>query len=85
MTLSYLVKSTSGCDKRKKIRAKISTTRSCCSYGQPVIVLSDDSILGYISWVLCGYEVISATPKEIEKLNFILDMGFRAGLLKLPA
>ena len=50
-------------------RAKITTNHSASSYGQPIIVLSTGEALDLMSWVCCGYQVISASAQEKEQLN----------------
>lgn len=74
MMLSYLVSPFSGDEKRQTVKAKITTEHSASSYGQPVIVLPDGSALDLMSWVGCGYTVVKATNKEIERLQRILQL-----------
>lgn len=65
MTLSYR-----GLDeKRKRIRATITTDHPASSYGIPVIVLPDGSALDYGSATLLLYQVEKATPKELKLLE----------------
>lgn len=68
MILSYM-DLLSGDDKRKKIKAKITTDHSASSYGQPVIVLESGEALDLMSWVGCGYQVVKATKRELGQLQ----------------
>jgi len=56
-------------NKRKRMNARITTDHSASSYGQPVIVLEDGEALDLMSWVLCGYQVIKASQREMEQLR----------------
>jgi hypothetical protein len=69
MTLSYLINPFSGDNKRRSIKAKITTEHSASSYGQPVIVIEDGDILDLMSWIGCGYQVVKATDNEREQLT----------------
>lgn len=71
MILSYLINPFSGDNKRRRVKAKITTEHSTSSYGQFVIVLEDGEALDLFSWVACGYQVVDATEKEREMLNNI--------------
>jgi hypothetical protein len=53
----------------KKIKARITTEHSASSYGQPVVVLDDGEGLNAESWVLLGYQVVSATKAEAELME----------------
>ena len=64
MQLSYLVSPFENSDKRKIVRASITTEHSASSYGQPVIVLEDGDAIDLMSWVGCGYKVVRASEKE---------------------
>ena len=66
MTLSYHELMS---DKRKKIRAKITTDHPASSYGIPVVVLADGSALDYGSAAILDYQVEKATPRELELLE----------------
>ncbi len=52
-----------------EIEAEITTDHPASSYGQPVIVLPDGEALDPQSWVLMGYQVLSASEDEIEALK----------------
>lgn len=66
MTLSYHELMS---DKRKKIRAKITTDHPASSYNLPVIVLPDGGALDFGSAILLDYQVEKATQKELELLQ----------------
>lgn len=55
----------------KRIKARITTNHSASSYGQPVIVLDDGEALDMMSWVMCGYQVVKASKKELDALASI--------------
>lgn len=57
---------------RHRIEATITTDHSASSYGIPVIVLPDGESLDPSSWVLLGYQVIDATPEELDALRLAL-------------
>lgn len=71
MILSYT--NLLGNGQRHQISATITTDHPASSYGQPVIVLdSDGDALDIQSWILLNYQVISATPGEVELLKRVL-------------
>jgi len=76
MTLSYLINPFSVDNKRRKVKAKITTEHSASSYGQPVIVLEDGGAIDLMSWVGCGYQISKASKKEKEQL---IKMGLITG------
>ena len=53
-----------GGGKRKKITATITTEHPASSYGQPVVVLQDGTLLDCQSWELMGYCLVSCTRAE---------------------
>lgn len=57
---------------RHRIEATITTNHPASSYGIPVIVLPDGESLDPASWVLLGYQVIDATPEELDALRLAL-------------
>lgn len=57
-----------GDGERHNITATITTDHALSSYGQPVILL-DDGPLDMTSWILLGYQVIEATPAEVDLLK----------------
>jgi len=69
MILSYFVEPFNACS-RREVNAHITTEHSC---GQPVIVQEDGEAVDPISWKMCGYRVLEATPLEKEQLA---RMGF---------
>ena len=68
MTLSYLADPLTGSDKRRTVKARITTEHSMSSYGQPGIVLEDGEVIDLMSWGVCGYQVVKATDEEREQL-----------------
>lgn len=72
MILSYLVEPFNACS-RRTVNAQIATEHSMNSYGQPAIVQEDGAAVDLMSWKLCGYKVVEATPLEKEQLA---RMGF---------
>ncbi len=52
-----------------KIDAEVTTDHPASHYGQPVIVLPDGGALDLQSWMLLGYQVMSATSDEVEDLK----------------
>ncbi len=54
---------------RSTIKATITTDHPASSYGMPVIVLEDGGVLDYASAALLQYEVVKASPKELELLR----------------
>lgn len=65
-----------GEEKRRRMKARITTEHSASSYGQPVIVLeSDGEALDLISWVSLGYRVVRASRRERDALS-------RTGLIR---
>ena len=54
---------------RSTIKATITTDHPASSYGMPVIVLEDGEALDYASAALLQYEVVKASPKELELLR----------------
>jgi hypothetical protein len=67
MILSYV--DLLGDGERHEIAAAITTDHALSSYSQPVILLDDGAPLDMTSWVLLGYQVVEATPQEIELLK----------------
>lgn len=58
---------------RHQINATITTDHAASSYGQPVIVLeSDGEALDITSWILLNYQIVEATPEEMELLKRVL-------------
>ena len=56
--------------KVQRVSAEI-TTRHSSSYGQPVLVLSEGEVVDKNSWVVLGYQIVSATTKERYRLKKI--------------
>jgi hypothetical protein len=82
MKLSYM--DILGDRERHEVNAIVTTDHSASSYGQPVIVLeSDGEALDITSWILLNYQIVEATPKEIELLKrvLIVDPRFAAAAL----
>lgn len=82
MKLSYVDVLGDGC--RHTISAEVTTDHAASSYGQPVIVLeSDGEALDLTSWVLLNYQVVEATPEEMDLLKrvLIVDPRFAAAEL----
>lgn len=83
MRLSYM--DILGDQQRHEATAKVTTDHPASSYGQPVIVLleSDGEALDLTSWVLLNYQIIEATPDELEMLKrvLIVDPRFAAAAL----
>ena len=67
MELSYM--DILGDGERHNIKATITTEHPNSSYGQPVILLEDGKPLNAESWVLMAYQVVKATPEELEMLK----------------
>lgn len=72
MILSYV--DILGDGERHNIKAKITTEHPNSSYGQPVLLLGDGKPLNaeswiLISWILMAYQVVKATPDELEMLK----------------
>lgn len=72
MKLSYL--DLLGDGKRHTIAATITTDHPLSSYGQPVILLDDGNPLDVASFVMLGYQVIEATPNEVELLKNVYSL-----------
>lgn len=51
------------------ITARITTDHPASHYGIPVVVLPDGEALDYASAAMLSYEVIKASPKEMELLQ----------------
>lgn len=51
------------------ITARITTDHLASHYGVPVVVLPDGEALDYASAALLQYEVVKASPKELELLR----------------
>lgn len=82
MKLSYV--DVLGDGERHEVAATITTNHSASSYGQPVIVLeSDGEALDITSWILLNYQIVEATPEELELLKrvLIVDPRFAAASL----
>jgi hypothetical protein len=82
MKLSYM--DILGDKKRHTVTARITTNHPDSSYGQPIIVLdSDNKALDITSWVLLNYQIVDATPEEMElrKRVLIVDPQFAAAAL----
>lgn len=82
MILSYV--DLLGDGQRRTVSATVTADHPDSSYGQPVIVLdSDNKALDITSWVLLGYQIVSATPEEFELLKrvLIVDPRFAAAAL----
>jgi len=71
MKLSYLPL---GSKKFKTCKAKVTCEHSASSYNIPVVVLEDGDVIDKMTWILCRYKVIDATPEERKALQ-------RAGFL----
>lgn len=93
MKLSYV--DVLGDGERHEVAAQVTTNHSASSYGQPVIVLeSDGEALDITSWILLNYQIVEATPEELELMKrvLILDpqitaayLGRKGGLSKSDA
>lgn len=70
MKLSYM--DVLGDQKRHEINATVTTDHPASSYGQPVIVLEDGDALDMPSWILLNYQIVEATPEEMELLKRVL-------------
>jgi len=71
MKLSYM--DILGDQKRHTVTAKITIDHPDSSYGQPIIVLdSDNKALDITSWILLNYQIVEATPEELELLKRVL-------------
>jgi len=68
MILSCKTYPLSHSNKRKKVKAEITTDPSKSSHGKPVIVLEDGYVLDATDWVVCDYLVINATEEEFKQL-----------------
>ena len=82
MKLSYM--DILGDQKRHTVTAQITTDHPDSSYGQPIIVLdTDNKALDITSWVLLNYQIVEATPEEMELLKrvLIVDPQFAASAL----
>jgi len=82
MKLSYM--DITGDQKRHTVTAKITTDHPDSSYGQPIIVLdTDNKALDITSWILLNYQIVKATPEELELLKrvLIVDPRFAAAEL----
>ena len=55
--------------KRRRIKASITTDHPASSYGMPVIVLDDGDALDYNSAILLNYNVESASQAEMALLD----------------
>lgn len=66
MKLSYV--DILGDGERHTINAEITTEHSLSSYGQPVLLV-DGQPLNAESWVLMAYQVVKATPEELDMLK----------------
>lgn len=70
----------------KKIKARITTEHSASSYGQPVVELEDGDVLNAESWVLMGYQVVSATKAEAELMEqWLKNLYAMLGIAENPA
>ena len=67
MILSYFVEPFHPCS-RRTVNAKISTNLTMSSDGQPVIVQEDGETVDLMTWAICGYKVVEASPSEKEQL-----------------
>jgi hypothetical protein len=67
MILSYFVEPFNPCS-RRTVNAKISTKHAMSSGGQPVIVQEDGETVDFMTWAMCGYKVVEASPAEKEQL-----------------
>jgi hypothetical protein len=82
MKLSYV--DVLGDGKRHTIGATVTTDHAASSYGQPVIVLdTDGQALDMSSWVLMAYQVVKATPEEVELLKRVLIVDPRLVMAEL--
>ena len=71
MKLSYM--DVLGDQKRHTVTARITTDHPDSSYGQPIIVLdTDNKALDITSWILLNYQIVEATPEEMELLKRVL-------------
>lgn len=61
-----------GDGERHEVAATVTTNHQASSYGQPVIVLDDGDALDITSWVMLNYQIIEATPDELEQLKRVL-------------
>ena len=70
----------------RRITARITTDHSASSYGQPVVVLPDGEALNAESWVLMGYQIVSATKKEAEMMErWLKNLYAMLGIAESPA
>lgn len=93
MKLSYM--DILGDQKRHTVTATVTTNHPDSSYGQPVIILeSDHKALDITSWILLNYQIVEATPEEMELLKRVLivdprftaaALGSRGGSANTPA
>lgn len=67
MQLSYI--DILGDGERHPIAATITTDHPLSSYGQPVLLLEDGQPLNAESWILMAYQVVKASPAELELLK----------------
>lgn len=82
MKLSYM--DILGDQQRHIVTATITSNHPDSSYGQPIIVLdTDNKALDITSWVLLNYQIVEATPEEMELLKrvLIVDPQFTAAAL----
>lgn len=69
-----------------EIEAEITTDHPASSYGLPVIVLDDGHALDGNSWVLMGYQIMSASENEYEALKqWLSNLGAMLGDTHLAA
>ncbi len=66
MILSYMALLAT---ERTRVKATITKDHPASHYGAPVVVLPDGEALDYASAALLQYEVVKASPKELELLR----------------
>lgn len=76
MILSYI--DILGDGKRHTVTASVTTEHALSSYGQPVLLLEDGNPLNAESWILMAYQVVSATPEELDLLKRWANMLYAA-------
>jgi len=67
MELSYVDVLSNG--ERKTVTASVTTDQPASSAGKPVIVLPTGEALDLTSWLLLNYQIVTATPDEMDLLK----------------
>lgn len=56
---------------RKRVEAEVTTEHPASSYGIPVIVLEDGTVVDLLSWMMFEYTVIEANEQEKKLLGCV--------------